>query len=128
MSPEELRYTPGHCWVRREGDELVVGITDYAQEQLAELTFVELPEVGARVGAEDEVAVVESVKAASDVHAPVAGAIVAVNEELVDSPELVNADPFGKGWLFRMAPDNPDDVDLLLDADTYEAELPEGEE
>ena len=128
MASSGTRYTPSHCWARREGDEIVVGITDYAQEQMSELTFVELPTEGERVDAEEEVAVVESVKTAHDVYAPVAGTIVATNEELAERPELVNEDPFGRGWLFRMRPDNPADLDALLDADAYEAGLPEEEE
>ena len=125
MSASELKYTRAHCWVRDEGGEIVVGISDYAQEQMSEMTFVELPEVGEHVEADAEVAVVESVKAANDVFAPVAGTITAVNEALVDQPELVNHDPLGKGWIFQMKPDHPGDLDDLLDADAYEAELPE---
>ena len=124
MSSNELRYTRAHCWVREEGGEVVVGITDYAQEQMSELTFVELPEVNEHVEADEEVAVVESVKAANDVFAPVAGTIVEVNEALLEQPELVNEDPFGKGWLFKMKPAAPADIDDLLDADAYEAQLP----
>ena len=128
MSSNELRFTRTHCWVRQEGGVAVVGITDYAQEQMSELTFVELPEVGEQVEAEDEVAVVESVKAANDVFAPVAGIIVAVNEALLEQPELVNQDPFGKGWLFKLKPADPAELDDLLDADAYEAQLPLDEE
>lgn len=124
MSTSEMRFTRAHCWIRPEGGEAVVGITDYAQEQMSELTFVELPEVGEQVAAEDEVAVVESVKAANDVFAPVAGTIVEVNEALLEQPELVNQDPFGKGWLFKLKPADPGDLDELLDADAYEAQLP----
>ena len=124
MSTIEMRFTRAHCWVRLEGGQAVVGITDYAQEQMSELTFVELPEVGEEVDAEDEVAVVESVKAANDVFAPVAGTVVAVNEALLEQPELVNQDPFGKGWLFKLKPADPADLDELLDADAYEAQLP----
>jgi glycine cleavage system H protein len=128
MSSSELRFTPTHCWVREEGTGIVVGVTDYAQEQMSELTYVELPEVGEHVAAEAEVAVVESVKAANDVYAPVSGTVVAVNEALVEQPELVNTDPFGKGWIFKMKPDDPSDLDHLLDVDAYEAELPEEDE
>ena len=124
MSTIEMRFTRAHCWVRLEGGQAVVGITDYAQEQMSELTFVELPEVGEEVEAEDEVAVVESVKAANDVFAPVAGTVVAVNDALLEQPELVNQDPFGKGWLFKLKPADPADLDELLDADAYEAQLP----
>ena len=128
MASNELRFTRSHCWVREEGGEVVAGITDYAQEQMSELTYVELPEVGERVSAEAEVAVVESVKAANDVYAPLAGTITAVNEALVEQPELVNNDPFGKGWIFKMKPSNWADLNGLLDADDYEAELPEEDE
>ena len=128
MASNELRFSRSHCWVREEGDELVAGITDYAQEQMSELTFVELPEVGERVEADAEVAVVESVKAANDVYAPLAGTITAVNEALMEQPELVNHDPFGKGWIFKMKPKDWGDLNELLDADAYEAELPEEDE
>ena len=124
MSSSEMRFTRAHCWVREEDKRVVVGITDYAQEQMSELTFVELPEVGEKVDAEQEVAVVESVKAANDVFAPLAGTIVEVNEALLEQPELVNQDPFGKGWIFKMKPADPAAVDRLLDADAYEAILP----
>ncbi len=124
MSSSELRYTAAHCWVREEGPLVVVGITDYAQEQMSELTFVELPEVGEEIGADEEVAVVESVKAANDVYAPLTGVITAVNEALLEQPELVNSDPFGKGWLFKMKPAVDAEWSNLLDADEYEASLP----
>ena len=128
MSSSEMRYTRTHCWVRLEGPVAVVGITDYAQEQMSELTFVELPEVGEQVDAEEEVAVVESTKSANDVYAPVAGTIVEVNEALLEQPELVNGDPFGKGWLFKIKPVRKADLDDLLDADAYEAQLPQDDE
>ena len=122
----ELRYTKAHCWCRMEDDgELTVGITDYAQGQMSDLTFVELPSVGDRVEAEEEMAVVESVKAASDVYAPVSGEITAVNEDLAETPELVNQSPYGKGWMCRIRPDDPTDFLRLLDEDAYEATLPE---
>ncbi len=125
MTSNELRFTPGHCWCRPEGEDIVVGITDFAQEQMSELTFVELPEVNEHVHAEEEMAVVESVKAANDIYAPVDGTVTAVNELLTEQPELVNSDPFGKGWLFKMKPDDPAQVAALMDADEYEASLPE---
>ena len=126
--PGNLKYTKTHEWVRLDGNTITVGITDFAQHQLSELTFVELPEVNEHVEADEEVAVVESVKAANDVYAPVSGVITAVNELLLEQPELVNQDPFGKGWLFRMKPDHRSDLNDLMDADTYEDELPEEEE
>jgi glycine cleavage system H protein len=122
----EIRYTKAHCWCREEENgELTVGITDYAQGQMSDLTFVELPTVGDRVEADEEMAVVESVKAASDVYAPVSGEVTAINEDLADTPELVNQSPYGKGWLCRIRPDDPGDFAGLLDADAYEATLPE---
>ncbi len=120
----EIRYTKAHCWCRPDGGELTVGITDYAQEQMSELTFVELPSVGDRVEADEEMAVVESVKAASDVYAPVSGEVTAINEDLAEIPELVNQSPYGKGWLCRIRPDDPGAFGRLLDADAYEATLP----
>jgi glycine cleavage system H protein len=123
--PEDLRYTDSHEWVRSEGETLRVGITEFAQSQLADLTFVDLPEVDREVSAGEEVAVVESVKAASDVYAPVAGVITAVNDELSDAPEKINEDPFGEGWLFEIRPANASDVDSLLDAAAYREQIPE---
>lgn len=128
MSSSELHFTRTHCWVRDEGAAVVVGITDYAQEQMSELTFVELPEVGEHMAADEEVAVVESVKAANDVFAPLAGTIVEVNETLLEQPELINHDPFGRGWIFKMKPDRRADLHQLLDLDAYEAQLPEEDE
>ncbi len=117
--PTELKYAKSHEWVRAEADgSLTVGITDHAQELLGDLVFVELPEVGADLEAGDECCVVESVKAASDVYAPVSGSVVAVNEAVVDSPELVNSDPYGEGWLFKLS---AGDTSSLLDADGYAA-------
>lgn len=125
--PSELRYTKSHEWVRRmEDGHLEVGITHHAQEQLGDMVFVELPEVGATMGAGDECAVVESVKAASDVYAPVNGEIVETNSDLEDSPDLVNQSPYADGWLFRLRPDDENDWDELLDADAYQ-ELLESE-
>ncbi|WP_446830368.1 glycine cleavage system protein GcvH [Candidatus Foliamicus sp.] len=119
--PTDLKYTSEHEWVRMDdGGELVVGLTDYAQEQLGDLVYVETPEMGAPLLGGDVCAVVESVKAASDVYAPVSGEVVAVNEALQDSPELISEDPYGAGWLFRIAPEDPADCDELLDADQYE--------
>ena len=124
--PAELKYTKSHEWVLDNGDGTVtVGITDHAQELLGDLVFVELPSEGDEVGAEDPCVVVESVKAASDVYAPVSGEIIAVNTALEDSPELVNSDPYGDGWLFKMKVSDPASLDDLLDADAYAAEAEE---
>ena len=118
--PQELRYTESHEWVRREADgTLSVGITDHAQEQLGDIVFVEAPQPGRKVAAGESVGVVESVKAASDIYAPVAGEVVAANPELASSPEKVNEDAFA-AWMFRIKPANAADVDALLDATAYE--------
>jgi len=117
--PAELKYTKSHEWVRDEGDgQVTVGITDHAQESLGDLVFVELPELGG-LQADDACAVVESVKAASDIYAPVDGEVVEVNERLTDEPELINSDPYGEGWLMRMRLADAGAVDALLDADGY---------
>ncbi len=118
--PQELRYTASHEWVRREADgALAVGITDHAQEQLGDIVFVEAPKPGRKVKAGEAVGVVESVKAASDIYAPVAGEVVGVNEALGAAPEQVNADAYG-AWMYRIKPDHPDDAEALLDAAAYE--------
>ncbi len=120
-APADVKYTKSHEWVKPMPDGLVtVGITDHAQDLLGDMVFVDLPKVGAKVGAGKDCAVVESVKAASDVYAPVAGEIVEVNNALADAPEIVNKDPYGKGWLFRLKPDDRGEVDNLLDAAAYE--------
>lgn len=116
----EVRYTRDHEWVRLEGDRAVVGISDYAQQQLGDVVFVELPEIGAKLAQGAEAAVVESVKAASEIYAPIAGEISAVNAALNDDPALVNKDPMGKGWFFAMQPANPAEFGKLMDAKTYQ--------
>lgn len=126
--PADLKYAKTHEWVRREADgSVTVGITEHAQELLGDMVYVEVPEVGAGVEAEEGCAVVESVKAASDVYAPVAGEIVAVNEALADSPELVNQSPYGEGWLMRIRPADASAVAALLDAEAYQAVVAEDE-
>ena len=121
--PADLRYTESHEWVRREGDgTLTIGITDHAQDALGDIVFLELPEVGKSVGAGDALAVVESVKAASDIYAPVAGEVIAVNEAATAAPESVNADAFDE-WLFKLKPANGDDVNGLMSADAYKASV-----
>ena len=118
--PSELRYATSHEWVRNEGDGTVtIGITEHAQELLGDMVFVELPEVGENVSTGDDVAVAESVKAASDIYAPVSGEVIAVNEDLEDSPELVNSDAFGDGWMFKVKLDDASEVEALLDAEGY---------
>ena len=120
--PSDLKYTRAHEWLRLEDDSVVtIGITDHAQAQLGDLVFVEVPETGSSLGAGDAAAVVESVKAASDVYAPVAGEVVGANEQLDESPELVNNDPFGEGWIYKLRVENPDALDELMRAADYEA-------
>ena len=126
--PGDLRYARTHEWARLEEDGTVtVGITDYAQEALGDVVFVEHPEVGQLLRPSDEAGVVESVKAASDIYSPIAGTVVAVNELLEDTPESVNQDPFGEGWFFRIEPDDVVDLDALMDAEAY-AEFLESEQ
>lgn len=116
----ELKYVASHEWIRDEGDGTVtIGITDHAQDLLGDVVFVELPEVGAEVSAGDDTGVVESVKAASDVYAPVSGEVVEINAQLEDSPELVNSDPYGDGWFFRVKLSDPAELDDMLDANAY---------
>jgi glycine cleavage system H protein len=122
--PADLRYASSHEWVRPDGDGVfTVGISDHAQELLGDMVFVELPDVGAEVGTGDDIAVAESVKAASDVYAPISGEILAVNTDLEDSPELVNSDPYGDGWLFKIKAEDPAEVEGLLDAEAYEGTI-----
>ncbi|WP_323842180.1 MULTISPECIES: glycine cleavage system protein GcvH [unclassified Moraxella] len=122
--PADLKYVASHEWLKLEADgTITVGITDHAQDLLGDVVFVELPEVDAEVEADQEIAVVESVKAASDVYAPIAGTIIEINEELVDAPELANEDPYGKAWFFKIKPANPSDYDSLMSADEYEESL-----
>ena len=117
--PKNLRYSKTHEWVRVEGDIAVVGITDHAQHELTDVVYVEAPAVGSRVEAGKECAVVESVKAASDIYAPVSGDIVAVNEELSSEPELLNQDPYDKGWMFKIKISDAGELNELLSPDDY---------
>jgi len=118
--PAELRYASTHEWVRPEGNGVfTVGITEHAQDLLGDMVFLDLPDVGDAVTTGDDCAVAESVKAASDVYAPLTGEVIEVNEELEDSPELVNSDPFGDGWLFKIKAEDPEEVEGLLDAEAY---------
>lgn len=122
--PAELKYIASHEWLRLEDDgTITVGITDHAQDLLGDVVFVELPDVGDIIAVDDEISVVESVKAASDVYAPISGEVVAINEALEDDPEIINSDPYGEGWFFRMKPDYIADYEALLTADEYENEL-----
>jgi len=126
--PSELRYTKSHEWVRDEGDGTVtIGITDHAQALLGDLVFVELPEPGTEVSAGTECAVVESVKAASDVYSPVSGEVTEVNEALADTPETINGDAFGEGWMFKVRLSDETELEDLLDADGYADVMAEDE-
>ncbi len=120
MYPQDLRYTREHEWIRVEGAQGVVGITFYAQEQLGDVVFVELPKVGATLEFGKTFGVVESVKTASDLYAPATGTVVKVNEQLTDRPELVNQDPYGEGWMIVVDLANPSEVQSLLTANQYE--------
>jgi glycine cleavage system H protein len=127
--PEDLKYNESHEWVREEDDGTVtIGITDHAQTQLGDLVYVELPDARRVVHANEELAVVESVKAASDVYSPIGGEVVAVNAALADTPELVNQDPYGEGWLVRLRPEDPSELGALLEANGYRAVLEAEEE
>ena len=121
QTPSELRYAITHEWARREDDGTVtVGITDHAQEALGDVVFVELPEVGTVFAAADDAGVVESVKAASDVYAPMGGEVIAINSMLEDEPEIVNSDPYNDGWFYKLQPADSSDLDALLSAEDYQ--------
>lgn len=122
--PKELKYSKDHEWLRKDSDgSYIVGITDHAQELLGDMVFVDLPEVGSAVSAGDDCAVAESVKAASDIYAPISGKIVAINDELEGSPELLNSDPYQDGWLFKIEASDESEIAALLDAAAYQALL-----
>lgn len=122
--PADLKYVASHEWLRQEADgTITVGITHHAQDLLGDIVYVELPEVGESVEIDAEIAVVESVKAASDVYAPIAGKIIEINEALIDAPETINEDPYGEGWFFKIKPTNADDYEGLMDADDYQDSL-----
>ena len=121
--PTDLHYCPSHEWLRLEGDIATVGLSDHAQEELTDIVFIELPTVGRALDAGDPTAVVESVKAASDIYAPVSGEIIAVNPAVEADPALVNTDPYGKGWLFKLRVNHTADVDSLMDAAAYQAHI-----
>jgi glycine cleavage system H protein len=123
LNPTDCRYTKDHEWVRLEGDVAVIGITDYAQTELGDVVFVELPEPGASVTQGETFGVVESVKAASDLYAPVSGTVLETNAALQDAPEQVNAEPYGGGWMLKVQPANLGEVDNLMDAAAYDAHV-----
>ena len=122
-TPSELKYASSHEWARLDGDVVTVGITDHAQEALGDLVYVELPEVGDTVSAGDEAGVVESVKAASDIYAPVSGEVIAVNDELGDTPELINTDPYNEGWIYKIRISDVSELDNLMSGDEYDAQV-----
>ncbi len=127
MIPDDLRYSADHEWVRpAEAGSVRVGITDYAQESLGDIVFVQLPEIGTELAAGEPVGEVESTKSVSDVLAPVGGTVTARNDALAETPELVNTDPYGEGWLFELEPADPSAVDAMLDADGYANVVGEG--
>lgn len=117
--PEDVRFTDEHEWARQEDDRVRVGITDYAQDQLGDIVYVELPEVGSTFSKGDEFGTVESVKTVSEIYMPVSGEVIAINEELADHPEYVNTDPYNKGWMIDVKPNNIGEMDTLLDKNAY---------
>ena len=117
--PDDRKYLESHEWTTTDGDTVRVGISDFAQDELGDVVFVELPTEGDELSAGDEFGVVESIKAVSDLYAPVSGTVVAVNEELFDAPELVNDDPYGDGWMLELEPSDTDEFDSLLSAEEY---------
>jgi len=119
--PDDLKYANSHEWVRIDDDGMaIIGISNHAQEALGDIVFVELPELETVADVKDEIAVVESVKAASDVYAPISGEVIAINDTLIESPETVNTDPYGEGWFFKLKPSDLSELDELLDADSYQ--------
>jgi len=125
--PDDLKYSKEHEWTKSEGQEIRIGITDFAQDQLGDIVFVELPEEGASLAQNEEFSTLESVKAVSEVYMPVGGTISAVNSDLEDKPELVNQDPYGQGWLILVKPDDPSELDGLMDKGAY-LDMLKGEE
>ncbi|MGH7941037.1 MAG: glycine cleavage system protein GcvH [Limisphaerales bacterium] len=121
--PSDLKYTKSHEWVRVSGETATIGITDHAQHELTDIVFVELPEAGRRVKSGEACAVVESVKTASDIYAPVSGDVLEMNKSVVDEPALANTDPYGKGWFVKIKLANPDELTALLSPDQYKAQL-----
>lgn len=122
-TPKNLRFTPTHEWLNSVQDEMIIGITEHAQELLGDMVFVDLPAIGDEVNAGDELGVVESVKAASDFYAPVSGTVVAINQQVNQDPALVNSDPYGAGWLVKIHASNHEELNNLLDAEQYQNEI-----
>ncbi len=126
MYPDDRRYSRQHEWIQRDGDAFVLGITEFAQAELGDVVFVELPAVGARFEADAEIGNIESVKAVAELYTPIAGAVVAVNGKVTDAPELLNEDPHGEGWLLRLRADDPDALEGLLSASEYQELVDQG--
>ncbi len=125
MNPEDIRFHKEHTWARVSGKKATIGITDYAQESLGDIVYIELPETDIEVTANTELTEIESTKATSTVIAPVSGMVIEINEKLADSPELINEDPYGKGWIAVIKMDNPTEIDDLMDAEEYDAYVEE---
>ena len=123
MIPQELKYNESHEWVRQDGDIATIGITDYAQSEIQDIVFVELPDVGTQITHKTEFGVIESVKAAFDLYAPVSGEVIEVNESLLDAPEQVNESPYDEGWFLKIKMTDHSELDVLLDADGYQAHI-----
>lgn len=123
MFPAELQYTENHEWAKSEGDVITVGVSDYAQQEIQDVVYVELPEVGQELEQKKEFGVIESVKAAFDIYAPASGEVVEINEELEDAPECINEDPYGAGWIIKIHLSDPGELDNLLSADEYRAKF-----
>lgn len=121
MNPEELKYHKEHCWVRVSGKKVVIGITDYAQESLGDIVYIDIPEVDTDIEMDGEIGEIESTKATSSLVAPVSGTVVSVNENVADSPEIINEDPYGKGWICVIELSDASELDLLMDLKAYEA-------
>ncbi len=121
MFPEELKYSKEHLWVQAEGMEVRIGITHYAQEQLGDIVFIQLPEVGSRLRAAESFGTIESVKSVSDLFSPISGEVLEINDGLEEEPEIINQDPYGHGWILLLRRENPPEMDALLDADEYRA-------
>lgn len=121
----EIKFTNTHEWLKEDQNEVTVGITDHAQQLLGDMVFVELPEIGDKVSAGEELGVVESVKAASDFYAPISGVVTAVNDVVIENPALVNSDPYAAGWLVKLKPSHPEEINTLLTAEQYQNEIAE---
>ena len=123
MFPAELKYMESHEWAKCEGDVITVGVSDYAQQEIQDVVYVEFPEIGQKLEQKKELGVIESVKAAFDIYAPASGEVIEINRELQDSPECINEDPYGAGWIIKIQLSNPSDLDNLLSVDEYRAKL-----